>query len=232
MKRSSLTIVAAAILAASTATAQTPGTSDTPAGIPTPKSSSPGPTDPSPQREADHNAANLNSGRTARVTNHDDKSFLKDFAQANAAEVDAGILAQRQTQNPDVKSFAKHMVEDHTETTKQVEAMATSLNVDVKAQPDLMHKAKAALLDGKSGADFDAAYMKAQISDHQKVVAMLQKEIREGQHPNVKQLASAALPHVQEHLEMAKQLQTKVVNNGNASLSSTRNTKSSPTAIK
>jgi putative membrane protein len=157
---------------------------------------------------------------------------LKDFAQANAAEVDAGILAQRQTQNPDVKSFAKHMVEDHTETTKQVEAMATSLNVDVKAQPDLMHKAKAALLDGKSGADFDAAYMKAQISDHQKVVAMLQKEILEGQHPNVKQLASAALPHVQEHLEMAKQLQTKVVNNGNASLSSTRNTKSSPTAIK
>ena len=223
MKRLSLAIATAAILAASAAVAQTPGTSDTPAGIPTPGSTSPGPTDPNSQREADRNSANLNSARTAGVTNHDDKSFLKDFAQANAAEVDAGMLAQRQSQNPDVKSFAKHMVDDHGKTIKQIEAMATSLKIDAKAQPDLMHKAKAALLDGKSGADFDEAYIKAQVSDHQKVVEMLQKEIREGQHPNVKQLASAALPHVQKHLEMAKELQTKVINNSNASLSSSRN---------
>lgn len=190
MKRTSMAIAIAAILAASGALAQTP-----PATTAKDKTTMPA------ADHADHNKAQLSN---------DDEKFLKEFAQANAAEVEAGKLAEQQAQHPDVKAFGKHMVEEHSKSIKMVETVATNHNIDVKSKPDLMHKAKGSMLDGKRGAEFDAAYIKAQIDDHEKVAEMLQKEIREGRDANVKKLASDSLPHVQEHLAKAKALQTKL----------------------
>jgi putative membrane protein len=202
MKRSSLAIAVAALLAASAAAAQTSRTDDRNTNT------------TNSTHATSSAAANTNAGSkgASDSTNRDDEKFLKNFAQANAAEVEAGKLASEQAQHPEVKAFGKHMVDDHSSTIKKVESLASTLNVDVKPEPDLMHKAKSALLDRKSGTNFDEAYIKAQVNDHQKVVDMLQKEIREGRNANVKQLASAALPDVQHHLDTARQLQAKVAN--------------------
>jgi putative membrane protein len=162
----------------------------------------------------DNRSANSN----ANATNRQDEKFLKNFAQANAAEVETGKIALEHAQNSEVKKFAQHMIDDHSKTIGKVEAIASKTNVNVKAEPDLMHKAKASLLDNKDGAKFDQAYVKAMVDDHEKVVEMLQEQIREGQDAGVKQLASQALPDVQKHLKMAQDLYANV-STGNSSRS-------------
>jgi putative membrane protein len=150
------------------------------------------------------------SAAMAQSTNHADESFLKDFAKANAAEVDAGKLAQERAQNPDVKAFGKHMADDHAKTLAKVTEVAGKSNVNVKEEPGVVDKGKEMLLEHHGTGKFDEAYLKAQVDGHEDVLKMLQKEIDEGQNPNVKQLAATAKPVVQRHLDMAKQLQTKV----------------------
>jgi len=172
----------------------------------------------------------LAAAAMAQSTNSTDEKFLKDFAQANAAEVKAGELASTQAQNPEVKAFGKHMMDDHSKTLTKVTEVAGKSHVDVKEKPDLMHKGKDALLEHKDGAKFDAAYLKAQVDDHEDAVKLLQKEVKEGQDPAVKQLASQALPVVQRHLDMAKQLQAKVAGAPSNKSSMTTRDKAEPVA--
>jgi putative membrane protein len=219
MTRSALAIAIAiaTVLAGSAALAQEPSTR--PGGVTgttSGDSRADNPNRDNTNRTTDRNTTGAQTGNNAGnrntmdSTNRPDEKFLKDFAQANAAEVETGKIAQEKAQNAEVKAFAKHMVDDHSKTIGKVESIASKANVDVKAKPDLIQKAKATLLENRDGANFDAAYMKAMVNDHEKVVEMLQKEIREGQDPSVKQLASQALPDVQKHLKMAQDLHAKV----------------------
>jgi putative membrane protein len=214
MTRPSLAIAIATILAGSAALAQQPATNPDVAGTP-----------PSTPHTDYRTTSPVTTDHTAAdTTNHPDEKFLKEFAHANAAEVEVGKLAADKAQNADVKAFAKHMVDDHSKTISKVESIASKTNVDVKAKPDLMHKAKSELLEMKSGTNFDRAYMKAMVDDHTKVVEMLQKEIRDGRDASVKELASKALPEVQKHLKMAQDLHAKVSNEKYSSTSTPNNT--------
>jgi putative membrane protein len=221
MTRSAIAILTAAALCASAAIAQTPRDTTTTPGTESRSGAN---------RDTTGTASDRNDATTSRssdATNRADEKFLKDFVQANAAEVEAGKLASQKAQNADVKAFAKHMVDDHSKTIGKVETVASKYNVDVKAKPDMKHKAKSAMLEQKDGANFDEAYIKSQVKDHEEVVQMLQKQIRDGKDPAVKQLASQALPDVQHHLEMAKQLQAKVSGGKDSSRTSMRDAPSS-----
>jgi putative membrane protein len=235
MKRLKLAIAVGAVLAASAALAQQPTTQpstrqDTTRTAPPDSRTDSATRDNASRAMPDRNAA---SGTAATsTTNRSDEKFLKNFAQANAAEVETGKIAEQQAKNAEVKAYAKHMVDEHSKTIAKVEGMATKLGTDVKSEPDLVHKAKAALLDRKDGLDFDEAYMKAMVKDHEKVVEMLQEQIRDGQNANVKQLASQALPDVQKHLKLAQDLQAKVSNDGRTRSSSSRTDSSTTTQSK
>ena len=61
-----------------------------------------------------------------------------------------------------------------------------------------------------TGAKFDQEYMRAMVKDHDKAVALFQREAQEGQSEPLRKLAAETLPTLQEHLQMARSIGMQV----------------------
>lgn len=68
-----------------------------------------------------------------------------------------------------------------------------------------------------TGADFDREYMKHQVNDHDKAVALFEKQSKSGKDSELKAFAGRTLPTLKEHQQMAKDINSKV--NGKTSTS-------------
>jgi putative membrane protein len=65
-----------------------------------------------------------------------------------------------------------------------------------------------------SGADFDREYMKLQVADHDKAVALFEKQSKSGKDAELKAFAARTLPTLKEHQQMARQIHARI--NGKA----------------
>jgi putative membrane protein len=63
----------------------------------------------------------------------------------------------------------------------------------------------------RSGPAFDKAYADDMVKDHEEVIAAFEKEASSGQKPDIKAFASKTLPTLQDHLKMAQDMKTAVV---------------------
>jgi putative membrane protein len=61
-----------------------------------------------------------------------------------------------------------------------------------------------------SGAEFDKAYIDFMVKDHEHDVKMFKKATTEARNPQLKEFATKTLPALEEHLKMAKEIQTQV----------------------
>lgn len=136
-----------------------------------------------------------------------DAAFLKQAAQNGHAEVESSKLAVEKAVNPKVKSFAQHMVEDHTKANEELASLAASKGVEVPKEPSLMQKAKMKLLSTADGESFDRRYAESMgVNAHQDTVELFEKAAAEAQDPEIKDFAVKTLPKLQEHLQMAEEL--------------------------
>jgi putative membrane protein len=150
------------------------------------------------------------TGDSARATQGtqgtvDDKTntFMKDAAMGGMAEVELGKLAQEKATNPRVKRFGEMMVQDHSAANNDLKSIAQQKNVMLPT--DLgKHKDHYEDLSKKTGADFDKAYMKMMVDDHQDDIKDFEKCAENGTDPDVKTFASQKLPTLRKHLDSAK----------------------------
>jgi putative membrane protein len=143
-----------------------------------------------------------------------DAKFAMKAAQGGLAEVQLGQLAAQKASNPDVKAFGQMMVDDHTKANDQLKSVAGQENITLPATLDGKDQALMTKLQGLSGADFDKAYIKAMVKDHQQDVKEFQKEADKGKDPQIKNFASATLSTLQKHLSRAQQLEGTVGGGG------------------
>jgi len=135
-----------------------------------------------------------------------DKKFVQGALQGGMAEVALGKLALEKSSNEDVKKFAQRMVDDHTRLGEEMKLVAEQLGV---AMPEGLSKKDQALqakLQGLSGAQFDKAYVKAMVKDHQKDLQEFQHEAQSAATPEVKEAAQKGAPIIQSHLEQIQQI--------------------------
>jgi putative membrane protein len=139
-----------------------------------------------------------------------DQLFARQLLIGGDAEVELGKLAGSKAKSSAVKDFAKRMVEDHSKANEQLLGLARANRADQPrggaSDPDAA--AVKDQLQKLSGADFDAAYIAAQVGDHQKTVHLLEHEIGSGQDQKMQDYAKKTLPTVMRHLEMARQIQS------------------------
>lgn len=136
-----------------------------------------------------------------------DSGMLKELAEGNRAEVQAGRLALEKTENPEIKQFAQAMIDDHGKALSEVESLAQQKNVKLPDGVGVIHKTKELALKALSGQSFDAQYVKrAGVADHENTVKLLKKIQAEGKDADLKALADKLLPTVEHHLGMARQL--------------------------
>jgi putative membrane protein len=143
-----------------------------------------------------------------------DATVSANVMAANDAEIMAGKLAEAKATNKDVKSFAQHMVSEHTKNDEQVASV--SQKIDVTPKPDdkvasMKEDAKQKIdaLAQKSGAEFDKAYMDLQVAMHEQVLADINgKLLPTAQNKEMKTFLTKTKGHVEQHLAMAKKIQS------------------------
>jgi len=135
---------------------------------------------------------------------------------ANAVDSIAGELAQQKGTDADVKRFGQTMVADHGGVNKQAVALAGRLNLTPEENPTSRQLTQGGeqsrtQLGGLSGAAFDRAYIDHEVEYHQTVLdAIDQTLIPNAQNAELKALLQQTRPAVAAHLEMAKNLQTRL----------------------
>ena len=75
---------------------------------------------------------------------------------------------------------------------------------------DANHKALRDKLSKLSGSEFDKAYMREMVSDHEKDVAAFKKESTSAKDADLKNWAAKTLPTLEDHLKQAKSTAAKV----------------------
>jgi putative membrane protein len=136
--------------------------------------------------------------------NQNDRLFVYEATIGGAAEIGLGQLAGQKGRSQAVKDFGRQMLADHGEANQQLTQLAQAATIPQPGQPDEEHKAMRAQLDKLGGAEFDLAYIRGQVGDHQKTAQLFEWEIGFGQDPQLKDFASQILPIVLRHLEMAR----------------------------
>lgn len=136
----------------------------------------------------------------------DDKKFVKEAAIGGLMEVKMGELAASKGSTDAIKQYGQKMVDDHTKANAQLKDAAAKAGFEVPDSLDAKHQARLDKFAKLSGSDFDKAYAKDQIKDHEADVRAFQAEAQNGSNAVVKGFAAATLPTVQEHLTMAKDL--------------------------
>ncbi len=135
-----------------------------------------------------------------------DRDFLLQAASGGLAEVKVSQFAQERATSPEVKKFAQHMIQDHTQANKELMTLAEKKGVRLPTAIDPKHQALIDQLTKLSGVDFDRQFMSHQVKDHQDSIALFEAATREVQDPEVKAFAAKTLPTLREHLKMAQQL--------------------------
>lgn len=132
--------------------------------------------------------------------------FMIEAASGGMKEVELGNIAAQKSTNPRVKDFAKLMVNEHTKTNKELQALAEAKNVTL---PGMMGDKDQEILNdlrAKSGAEFDKDYMKEMVDSHKKMINKFEKRAKEEdkRDTEVSAFAQKTLTHLQMHLDSAK----------------------------
>ena len=137
---------------------------------------------------------------------NDDASALKQVVQANLNEVAAGKTAQSKAQSPDVKSFAQKMVTDHGKMAEELTALAKKKDVSVPQDANMKDMAQMKLMERKSGAEFDQAFMEHMVKDHEQTLKDVQDIAAKVKDSELKAALQKATPKIKDHLELAQRI--------------------------
>lgn len=133
--------------------------------------------------------------------------FVKMAALGGMTEVELGKIAQTMAQDPNVRKFADEMIKDHSKANKELATLAKTKGLAVPSMLDSEHNAIVQKLSAKTGADFDAAYSKQMIEDHDKTIALFEGATKSSD-KDVAAFAQRTLPTLERHKQMADSLPT------------------------
>jgi putative membrane protein len=198
-----LSLVSAGALLVIPALAQSPG-GMSPAQVPTTPSTMPGRSNPGQTPGVNGpigpNAADMKPDKV------DDRKFAKDVALTAMVEVELGKLAAQKASRDDIKQLGQKIVDDHAKANDQLKEVASKEQIPIPDALDSKHQARVDKLSKLSGEEFDKAFVKEQLKDHQAEVRDFSAEAQGGADPSIKEFASNMLPTLQQELELVKSL--------------------------
>jgi putative membrane protein len=139
-------------------------------------------------------------------TNVPDRLFTILAAQGGMAEVELGKLAQQRSRNEAVTAFAQQMIDAHGKSNEQLMGLAKQAGLPLPSElaPDQLEVRKT--LSALNQGQFEAEYMRVQVTGHQKTVQLLLWVIASGENADLQRFASDTLPGVLHHLQLAQDI--------------------------
>ena len=146
-----------------------------------------------------------------------DTQFLAKAIISGQSEVELSQVAAQKATQPQVKQFAERMVKDHQAVNDKLMNEAQRHKIKTTGTygtPPLEPSEHAQMtkdqLEALSGDKLDKAYMQHMIQDHVQAVSLFQDEAKNGKDNQLRDLASSALPTLQDHLKQAREIGGKV----------------------
>jgi putative membrane protein len=144
-----------------------------------------------------------------------DANILAVLDAANVADSSDGSVAATKGTSADVKAFGRDMVKDHHALHAEGQALARKLNVTpgMPAGDNSVAAAAAwhdSLVAMPKGAAFDKAYIDHEVTAHEQVLQKAQAADAAAQNAELKAMIPKAAAKVQEHLDQAKKVQSKL----------------------
>lgn len=145
----------------------------------------------------DDNTGPLTEGQIAAITDG-----------VNKGEIEQAKIARSKSKNKDVLAFASMMIAHHGQATKQLAALKETPETSPLAiQMEGNAQSTLARLNQANGADFDRAYLEAQVQGHQEALDTLrQKLLPSATSPALTKYLKGLQPKIEQHLERATQL--------------------------
>ena len=141
------------------------------------------------------------------------KDFVVAAGQSDHFEIVEGRTALAQTHDARVRAFAQQMIQAHTRTSQTLQAAALKAGVPVSSESLNGDQQKMlSALQSQRGPEFDRTYLKQQSVAHGEALVVQQAYAAEGANADVRQAAASAVPVIQRHLRMAKQLLSETHN--------------------
>jgi putative membrane protein len=141
-------------------------------------------------------SATLNLG-----VDKDDSDFAVDAANGNAAEIAMGQLALKNGKSKQVKNFGTMMIKDHGAANAKLMALSRSKGLNLVALPGTAAQKIIDSLSGKTGDEFDKAYISTMINGHEADIKKFTDATKRVQDPDLQKYAIKTLPVLQKHLD-------------------------------
>jgi putative membrane protein len=155
---------------------------------------------------ADATATTSTTATSAPVQISSTADFVPLAMSGNMFEVESSRIARDKAQSGAVKEFAARMIEDHKAAGERMKDAVEADGVDMPKTMSRTQAAQLQTLTEAQPADFDAAYIQAQVAAHEEAVALFTACTQSCNDGQVKSLAVELLPKLQEHLKMAQGL--------------------------
>jgi len=154
--------------------------------------------------------ASQSAGEKRAIAGNNDETFLRGAAEGSMLEVRLGQLAEQKGQREEVKEFGKRMVEDHGKVLEELKSIGAREKINLPTNISHQHGLKQKALERLSGPEFDKAYARDMVQDHEQDINEFKHGAATAQKPELKDFAQKTLPTLESHLQQAKEMMAQV----------------------
>lgn len=154
----------------------------------------------------------MNNDRMHSQQQDNDTKFLMSASESNLKQIQLAQLAQQNGKTSEVRELGKMMEEAHTESQKDLKALAERKNIRITSSlNDSEQDDYKALLD-ESEDNFDKAYTDMMISANEDSISAFEKASNDSFDNDIKNWATSSLPNLRKHLDSSRESQKRSSN--------------------
>ncbi len=135
-----------------------------------------------------------------------DQLFAAAATSGGLSEVSMARIALQRGSSDEVKLFAQRMINDHSKANNELINLATSKAMPLPMSLEIRDRADEAILSGKTGDEFDKAYIHQQLAAHMGAVALFEAEAARGRDPQLQAWAAKMLPTLKDHKHQVQRM--------------------------
>ncbi|HKQ38538.1 MAG TPA: DUF4142 domain-containing protein [Verrucomicrobiae bacterium] len=154
------------------------------------------------------------SGQSSSYLGDQEQTFLKEAAQGGLAEVQMGRLGAQKGQSQEVRQLGQKLVQDHSKANQELKLLAAQKSITLPTDIPTEHQSMLSHLKSLEGAEFDQAFKKHAVEDHQKDIQKFQTASQTATDSDIKAFAQKTLPVLQQHLKMAQDIKGEQTSTG------------------
>lgn len=139
--------------------------------------------------------------------------IMKVLATADTSEIAQAQLAVTKANEPAVRQFANHMIEQHSRSKQEGASYADQAGITPSVSKlsnklDRDGSDELKQLQAADGTAFDGAYIKAQVKQHQALLSKLDEELIPAASARTREQLETTRGMVEHHLTQAKEIES------------------------